>query len=124
MKNVVFFLLLLFSVHGIATSWKKVAENELGSYYVDFDSIKKKRGLIYYSDLIDFLEPFEGNASARNRYAVDCENEKQTWLSFTAYGKSMGKGKVNSRSEPNEVIYPKSNTIYFFIIKNICYYEK
>ena len=55
-------------------------ENDVGNYYIDFDSIENKNGFIYYTDLVDFIEPFNGDYSAI-RYAVDCKM-KQKWLSL------------------------------------------
>ncbi|MAF81652.1 MAG: hypothetical protein CMK52_01910 [Proteobacteria bacterium] len=124
MKIPLIFLLMILPIYGFAANWKKVAENDIGTYYIDFDSIKNQNGVVYYTDLVDFVEPFKGEYSAINRYAVDCKNENQKWLSFTTFSKSMGKGDVNKKSNPNETIFPKSNTIYFFIIKNVCNYRK
>ena len=124
MKIYLILLLMLFPIYGFATNWKKVAENDKGNYYIDFDSIKNQNGIVYYTDLVDFSESFKGNYSAINRYAVDCKNENQKWVSFTTFSKGMGKGDINNKSNPNETIFPKSNTIYFFIIKNVCNYRK
>ena len=115
---------MLFPMYGFSLNWKKVAENDLGYYYVDFDSIKNINGLVYYTDLVDFIEPFKNDHSAISRYAVDCKNENQKWLSLTTFSKGMGKGDINNQSSPNEIIFPQSNTIYFFIIKNVCNYRK
>ena len=124
MKTPLIFLLILLPIHGFPANWKKVAENDIGNYYIDVDSIKNQNGLVYYADLVDFVEPFKGEYSAINRYAVDCDNENQKWLSLTTFNKSMGKGDINKKSNPNKTIFPKSNTIYFFIIKNVCSYRK
>tara|TARA_A100001015_G_C14993486_1_gene715093 strand:- start:986 stop:1333 length:348 start_codon:yes stop_codon:yes gene_type:complete len=115
---------MLLSINSFAFKWIKVAENELGKYYVDVDSIKKENGVVYYSDLIDYLQPFNDDYSAISKYKVNCEDEKQTWLNLTTYNQSMGKGIINSKSNPDETIYPKSKTIYFFIIKYVCNYKK
>ena len=124
MKTTLFFLLILFSINGFAVNWKKVAENAVGNYYVDFDNIENHNGIIYYSDLVNFIEPFEGNSSAISKYKVDCEDQKQTWLTLTTYSQPMGKGIINSKTSPNETIYPKSKTIYLFLINNLCNYEE
>ena len=115
---------MLFPIYGFPLNWKKVAENDTGKYYIDFDSIKNQNGKLYYTDLVDFIEPFKGDYSAISRYAVDCKNENQKWLSLTTFSESMGKGDINRQSNPNRVIFPQSNTIYFFIIKNLCNYRK
>ena len=120
MKKIIFLTLILYSINGFAVNWQKVAQNETGNYFIDFESVKKIEGLIYYSDLVDFIKPYNGNSSAISRYKVDCKEEKQTWLNLATYAEPMGKGKVNSESNPNEEIYPKSNTIYFFFIKKLC----
>ena len=124
MKKLLLLTLLLLSINSFAVNWKKVAENKTGNYYVDMDSIEKINGLVHYSDLVDFIEPFKGDSSIISKYKVDCEEEKQTWLNLTTYSQPMGKGKINSESSPNEIIHPKSNTIYFFLIKNVCNYKK
>ena len=59
MKIFSIFLLVLFPVYGYPLNWKKIAENDVGSYYIDFDSLKNKNGLVYYTDLVDFNEPFK-----------------------------------------------------------------
>ena len=64
---------MLFPIYGFSLNWKKVAENDVGNYYIDFDSIKNENGLMYYTDLVDFIEPFKGDYSAISRYAVDCK---------------------------------------------------
>ena len=115
---------MLFPIYGFPLNWKKVAENDTGKYYIDLDSIKNQNGQLYYTDLVDFIEPFKGDYSAISRYAVDCKNENQKWLSLTTFSESMGKGDINRQSKPNRVIFPQSNTIYFFIIKNLCNYRK
>ena len=33
--------LILYSITGFAVNWQKVAENETGNYFVDFESVKK-----------------------------------------------------------------------------------
>lgn len=115
---------MLFPIYGFALNWRQVAEKDIGKYYIDFDSIKNENGLVYYTDLVDFIEPFKGDYSAISRYVVDCKNQNQKWLSITTFSESMGKGDINNQSNPNRVIFPQSNTIYFFIIKNLCNYRK
>ena len=51
---------MLIPIYGFSLNWKKVAENDVGNYYIDFDSIKNENGLVYYTDLVDFIEPFTG----------------------------------------------------------------
>ena len=120
----IFTIIILQSSNLFAADWKQVAKNDLGTYYVDFESLKDNNGLIEYSDLINFFESYNDAYSAINKYIVDCKAEKQTWLSSTTHSELMGDGVIISQSKPDQVIYPKSNTIYYFIIKNVCSYEK
>ena len=124
MKPLFILLLILFPIYGFSIDWKKVAENDVGNYYIDFNSIKNENGTVYYTDLVDFIKPYRDDYSAISKYAVNCKDENQKWLSLTTFSKSMGKGDINNQSTPNEIIFPQSNTIYFFIIKNVCNYRK
>ena len=124
MKPFLILLLILSPTYGFSLDWKKVAENDVGNYYIDFNSIKNENGIVYYTDLVDFIKPYRDDYSAISRYAVNCKDENQKWLSLTTFSKSMGKGDITNQSNPNEVIFPQSNTIYFFIIKNVCNYRK
>ena len=38
---------MLFPIYGFALNWKKVAENDIGKYYIDFDSIKNENNRVY-----------------------------------------------------------------------------
>ena len=114
---------MLFPIYGFPLNWKKVAENDTGKYYIDFDNIKNQNGQRYYTDLVDFIEPFKGDYSAISRYAVDCKNENQKWLRHITFSEH-GQGRNNRQSNPNRVIFPQSNTIYFLIIKSLFNYRK
>ena len=45
MKKIITIILILYSITGFAVNWQKVAENETGNYFVDFESVKKMKGL-------------------------------------------------------------------------------
>ena len=91
MKITLFSIILLFSINGFASSWKKLSENESGStFYVDVKNIKKDNGFVYYWILIDYLKSTEiGTHSDISEYKVNCVDEKQTWLSNTFYSQPM-----------------------------------
>jgi len=101
-----------------------IKESDLQKIKEHLNSIKNENGLVYYTDLIDFIKPYREDYSAISRYAVNCKDENQKWLSLTTFSKGMGKGDINNQSNPNEIIFPQSNTIYFFIIKNVCNFRK
>ena len=114
MKVTLIFLLMLFPMYGFPINWKKVAENDLGNYYVDLDSVKNINGLTYYTDLVDFIEPFKSDYSAISRYAVDYKGENQKWLSLTTFSKEMGRGDINNQSGSNEIIF-RSQILFIFL---------
>ena len=113
MKPFLILLLILFPTYGFSLDWKKVAENDVGNYYIDFNSIKNENGIVYYTDLVDFIKPYRDDYSAISRYAVNCKDENQKWLSLTTFSKGMGKGDINNQSNPNEIIF-RSQTRFFF----------
>ena len=64
MKKVIVTILLTYSISGFAVKWEKISQNYDGnSIYIDLDSIEKKESRVYYSNLIDFLEPKQKNYS-------------------------------------------------------------
>ena len=121
MKKVLLIILITFSINGFATNWKKVIEDRSGdSYYVDVDGIKKRNGLLYFSRLEDFLVPKNGDYSFIRKFKVDCFKEKRTWLSDTFFNQPMGKGKITGEIMPNEISYPKPNSIGYVVMKYAC----
>ena len=122
MKKLLLTALLCFSINGFAFNWKKVGENVNGSsYYVDVDSIKNHNGFLYYWALADWLEPNSvGTYSHIDKFKVDCGEEKQTYMSVTFYSQNMGKGRITSDSNYNEIEYPKPNSISYDVMKFAC----
>ena len=123
MKKLLLLTLLCFSINGFAINWKKVVVDRSGdSYYVDIDNLKKRKGLLYYSRLEDYLEPKNGDYSFIRKFKVDCTEGKRTWLSDTFYNQPMGKGKITGEINPKEISYPKPNSIAYVVMKFACDY--
>ena len=121
MKTILFSMLLLFSINGFAFNWEKVGDSTDGSsFYIDVDSIKTHNGMVYYLVLFDRLKPFMGDYSNINKYNVNCEEEKRTWLSFITYSQSKGEGEITTEGNPNIIQYPKSKSIDYVIMKFAC----
>jgi len=71
--------------------------------------------------LIDYLEPTNiGTFSTVNKYKTDCIEEKVTWLSFTGFSLSMGRGKIITQDNTPEIEYPKPNTSGYSLMKFAC----
>ena len=69
----------------------------------------------------DLLEPMASDfapiSSIISKYKVNCEAEKQTWLSVTLYSQSMGRGRIEGETTLNEIKYPKPNSIGYVVMK-------
>ena len=123
MKKLLLLTLLCSSINGFAVNWKKVIVDRSGdSYYVDVENIKNRNGLLYYSRLEDYLEPKNGDYSFIRKFKVDCTEGKRIWLSDTFYNKPMGKGKITGKINPNEISYPRPNSIGYVVMKFACDY--
>ena len=75
---------------------KFVTKNISGSsFYVDFDSIKKKSGYLYYWALTDYSETkSSGTNSIKGFYQLDCDLMRYKFMSDHAYTGNMGTGKI------------------------------
>ena len=121
MKVILFTTLLLFSVNGFASNWKKFLGDDDDSYYIDVDSIKEQNGLIYYLQLTDYRDPSkDGDHSTINKWSVNCEEKKVVWLTLTFYSQPMGKGRITTVANPNKILYPKPNTVAYDVMKDVC----
>ena len=130
MKTILFSILLLFSINGVAFNWKKVAEgfNNGHSFYVDIDNIKKRNGLVYYWELNDLLEPITGPLGNVNsgikKYKANCVEEKLTLLNQTYYSQPMSKERILYEDSPNIIQYPKPKSVGYTVMKFVCDYAK
>ena len=100
---------LIFSLMFSSTSfaeWTAVSSTEGGetTFYVDFETIKKGGGSVYYWSLGDYLKPdLWGYLSLKVYFEVHCGvPRKYRGLSFLAYRESMGKGSKATDSNPKE----------------------
>ena len=110
MKKLIVIILLTYSINGFAVRWEKITEDYSGSsIYIDIDSIERNKSRVYYSSLIDFLEPKQKSYSAVSKYKVDCGEEQMSWLSMTFYSQPMGQGKINSKSTVKQIRLPQTD---------------
>ena len=77
--------------------WKKITSNVNGTdFYVDFETIKRNNGFLYYWGLDDYLEPLSDADGPRFSsilmYKVDCDLLRYKALTATFYSRQMGKG--------------------------------
>tara|TARA_B110000503_G_C7060117_1_gene376273 strand:- start:579 stop:965 length:387 start_codon:yes stop_codon:yes gene_type:complete len=95
-------LSLMFSA-GSSAEWTQVSESVGGvKTYVDFDRIRKVKGLVYYWDLRDLLEPSSaGDLSHKIYTKADCDTMRSMKLSFSAYNLPMAEGAANITFTPD-----------------------
>mgnify|MGYP001226002947 CR=1 FL=1 len=112
MKTIIIIILFSYSISGFAVKWEKITEGYDGnSIYVDIDSIEKKESRVYYSNLIDFLEPKQKSYSVVSKFKVDCGEEQMSWLSTTYFSQPMGKGEIVSKSTVKQIRLPQTDTL-------------
>ena len=112
MKKIIVILLLSYSISGFAIKWEKITEGHDGnSIYIDLDSIEKKENRVYYSNLIDFLEPNKNSYSVVSKFKVDCGEEQMSWLSTTYFSQPMGKGEITAKSTVKQIRLPQTDNL-------------
>ena len=130
MHRVTLTLTFLFSLMFSSPSyseWTKVSEgnasvNRGDIFYVDFETIRKVDGYIYWWDLTDYLKPTEeGYLSAKMYYQGDCKLFRVKGLSASFHKEPMGRGTGDSYSPENsEWIYPYPNSPIETALNSVC----
>ena len=112
MKKVIVIILLTYSISGFAVKWEKISQGYDGnSIYIDLDSIEKKESRVYYSNLIDFLEPKQKRYSVVSKFKVDRREEQMSWLSMAYFSQPMGKGEITAKSTVKQIRLPQTDNL-------------
>ena len=92
--------------------------------YVDFESIRKHDGYVYFWRLADFLKPSEhGTLSAKLYIQGDCKKFRLNILSWSWHKEPMGGGISKTLNTPDkEWIYPPPDSSVETILKSVCQY--
>ena len=114
-------LSIMFSSSSYA-GWTRVGENDLGTYYVDFERIRKQDGYVYWWSLWDFPKPrLQGIWSAKFYNQGDCKVFRFKRLIYVAYEEPMGGGTGDITNEPDkEWTYPPPNSVDERTLKSVC----
>jgi hypothetical protein len=124
MKILSLILLLLVSTN-VFSEWTAVdSNNEMTTYYVDFDTIKRKGNKVKMWRLLDFKTAPEIGSdrflSSMNRDEYDCEEETSRRLDSFKYSGNMKSGEIvysqKNIKEEAESIIPGSVSKFFFNI--------
>ena len=135
MKKLLLIFTLLFSTLMFSTpsygEWTKVSStlNGAHTFYVDFDSIRKHGGYVYFWRLRDALkqDPF-GDFSSKSYYQGDCKLFRHKMLSSSFHKKPMGNGpgeviKHTGHKHTGELAewkHPPPNSSHEIILKRVC----
>ena len=126
MKTLLTIFTLVFTVMFSSTSfagWTKVSENVHGTFYVDFERIRKVDGYIYFWWLSDFLKPNKwGSLSAQAYSQGDCKLFRTKYLEDLYYKGQMGKGNRNGGSNKPDKnwTYPNPDSVHEMLLKSVC----
>ena len=129
MKTLLLIFTLLFSIVVFSSSsyaeWTKVGKNVIRSIqYVDFESIRKKDGYVYWWELYDYLRPKKsGISSAKVFVQGDCKQLQYKNLSYSLHKEQMGGGigKIPTISKQHRVWkHPSPNSIGELTLKAVC----
>ena len=129
MKTLLTIFTLVFTVMFSSTSfagWTKVAENVNGTYYVDFERIRKHGDYIKFRELVDLLKPDkDGDLSYKLYEQGDCKLFRYKYLGSSNYKQPMGGGHGADYNEPDkDWRYPSPYSINEIVLKSVCDYVK
>ena len=119
-----FSLLISFNSFG---EWRLVTigDNVGNKFYIDFDSVNKKNGYVYYWNLIDLVKPDDwGDLSAKILYEVDCNLPyKERGISYNYYKAPMGQGSPSATDNIiNDWRYATPGSVREQTIESVCEY--
>lgn len=101
MKYILLISTLMFSA-GSWAEWTEVFSADGDVIYVELDSIKKAKGLVYYWMIGDNLEPDSSGTLSFKAYAkADCETMRSMALSISTYKLPMAEGDASSTFTPD-----------------------
>ena len=100
-----------------------MSENVEGdTYYVDFETIRKVDGYVYFWYLSDYLKPTEGDLSSKIYNQGDCKLFRYKVLSYSFHKEPMGGGTGEPYTPPDKWDYPPPDSVGETILKSVCAY--
>ena len=127
-KKLLLFLLISLSFNSYG-EWTKTNMGVNGvSYYIDFETVKKRNGYVLWWEMRDLPESNEdGDMSAQIFIKGDCESSRNTFLQIVTYKKPMGDGKAETFGggviDIQDIVgwyYPPPETVASSILKTVC----
>tara|TARA_B100001093_G_C26375564_1_gene820636 strand:- start:310 stop:687 length:378 start_codon:yes stop_codon:yes gene_type:complete len=116
------FLIFLFPSFSYA-EWTEISKSNSGdTFYLDYETIRKHNGFIYWWEMSDYMKPLKDGYMSGNAYKEgDCKIFRYRYLTINLYSNSMGTGtSENVTFEDDEWTYPKPDTVAESMLKIIC----
>ena len=127
MKKLILIFTLIFSIIIFSSpsyaEWTKMGRTMKGdTFYLDFKTIRKHDGYVYYWMLNDKLKPSKyGDLSIKYYRQVDCKLFRFKALSYSFYKEPMGTGNAQViHSKKKNWKNPSPNSINETIQKEVC----
>ena len=130
MKTLLTIFTLVFTVMFSSTSfggWTQVgyspSSQGVVTFYIDFETIRKHGGYVYWWDLLDRLKPTkQGFLSSKGYYQGDCKLFRFKILSDSYHTKPMGAGTASilSNVPDKNWHYPAPTSMHEGMLKAVC----
>ena len=126
MKKLIFTLLFTTLVFSSPTyaGWMEIIKGDGITFYVDFDTMKKHDGYVYYWELGDYLKTNEfGDLSAKVYREVDCKLFRFKVLGDSYYTEPMGRGTPSASSNVADKEWSDLRTLNsaaHSVLKKVC----
>ena len=114
MRYINLIFLLFVSSTALSAKWIEAGE----AIYVNVNSIKKDKGLVFYSSLKNMTTM--GLNSVVVTSEANCEEQKVTVLTISYYGQPMGKGELVEKKVLNSIKSLEPNTSEYKAMKFAC----
>ena len=118
MRYINLIYLFCISSNVLAASWIEAGE----AIYVDVNSIKKNKGIVFYSSLENMTTMGLNSVVVTNE--ANCAKLKVTELNILYYGQPMGQGELVEKKTLNNINSLEPNTKKYHAMKFACQMAK
>ena len=114
MRYVTLIFLVCISSNVLSASWIEAGD----AIYVDVNSIKKNKGLVFYSSLENMTTMGLNSVVVTNE--ANCTEQKVTELNILYYGQPMARGELVEKKRLNNIKSLQPNTKKYKAMKFAC----
>ena len=116
--------LMIFSQNLNAENWVELVRANDGSvvFYIETETAKKQKNLVYAWTLVDMLVPVGGTLSSKVYTEYDCEKDRRRVLAAMLYKENMGQGDSNYFNSKEEWTYLIPGSLDRGVFDFVCSY--